>query len=210
MKRVEAILAACLALSLTGCVLRGKQPVAKATMPPKPVEAPPPAPPPKPLSTPQTDVELPAYQPLTPEAIASTFPPEEPPPAPPAPKPPSRSRQQNTTPRPVEVTPQGPPTPAAPATTTTTTTETERPRIQDALSPEELKRLQDEAEGTKREIKQRIDAIQVHRLNRQQNVLVKRIRTFVDQSDDAQHRGDMRQAAELAKLALVLAKELQP
>lgn len=88
--------------------------------------------------------------------------------------------------------------------------EPERPRIQDALSPDETKRLQDEADSTKREIKQRIDAIQVHRLNRQQNILVKRIRTFVDQSDDAQRRGEMRQAAELAQRALVLAKELQP
>jgi len=203
MMRVEAILAACLALSLTGCVLRGKQPVAKATTPP-PVVAPPPPPPPKPLSTPQTDVQLPAYQPLTPEAVASTFPPEEPPPPAPAPKPPSRgSRPQGTTtPKPVEVTPQGPPVPAI--------QEPERPRIQDALDPEEVKRLQDEADGTRREIKQRIDAIQAHRLNRQQNILVKRIRTFVDQSDEAQRRGEVRQAAELAQRALVLAKELQP
>lgn len=204
MKRVEAILAACLALSLTGCVLRAKQPVAKATTPPKPVAAPPPAPPPKPLSTPQTDVQLPAYQPLTPEAVASTFPPEEPPPPPPAPKPPPRgSRPQgNTTPKPVEVTPQGPAIPPP--------VEPERPRIQDALSPDEVKRLQEEAENTRREIKQRIDSIPVHRLNRQQNILVKRIRTFVEQSEDAKRRGDVRQAAELAQRALVLAKELQP
>jgi hypothetical protein len=202
MKRVEAILAAFLALSLTGCALRAKQPVAKATIPP-PVVPPPPPPPPKPLSTPQTDVQLPAYQPLSPEAIASTFPPEEPPPSPPAPKAPPRTRPQgNTTPRPVEVMPQGPPVPQ--------TVEPERPKIQEALSPTEIKRLQDEADSTKREVKQRIDSIQVHRLNRQQGILVKRIRTFVDQSDDAQRRGDMRQAAELAQRALVLAKELQP
>jgi len=203
MMRVEAILAACLALSFTGCVLRGKQPVAKATTPP-PVVTPPPPPPPKPLSTPQTDVQLPAYQPLTPEAIASTLPAEEPPPPAPAPKPPARgARPQGTTPpKTVEVTPQGPPVPATP--------EPEQPRIQDALTPDEGKRLQEEAESNKREIRQRIDAIPPHRLNRQQNILMKRIRTFVDQSDEAQRRGEMRQAAELAQRALVLAKELQP
>jgi hypothetical protein len=203
MKRREAILAALLALPLTGCVLRGKQPVARATTPPKPVLPPPPAPPSKPLSTPQTDVQLPAYQPLTPEAIASTFPPEEPPPSPPPPKAAPRSRTQvSTTPKPVEVTPQGPaiPQPAEPGP----------PRIQDELSSDEINRLREEADNTKREVKQRIDSLPTHRLNRQQNILVKRIRTFIDQSADAQKRGDMRQAAELAQRALVLAKELQP
>jgi hypothetical protein len=206
MKRVAASLAACLALLLTGCVLRGKQPVAKTTAPPKPVVAPAPPPPPKTLSSVQTNVELPAPQPVTPEALATTYPPEEPPPAPPAPKPPARTTsRQAATPRSTTepVTPQGPPVPA--------TVEPEPPRIQETPPPpDESRRLLDEAENNRKEILARIDAIQVHRLSRQQNILVNRIRTFVKQSNDAQNRGDMRQAAELAQRGLVLAKELQP
>jgi hypothetical protein len=201
MKRVEAILAACMAISLTGCVLRGKTPAANAVPPPKPaaVAAPAPAPPPQPLSVPQTSVQLPPAQPLTPEAIASTQPPEEPP-APPAVP---RSTPRRSPPTRAETTPQGPAAPIVPP-------EPERPPIQEALPAAEMKRLQDEADAAKREIVHRIEQVQLHRLTRQQSSLVSRIRSFVKQSDDAEKRGDMRQASELAQRALVLARDLQP
>jgi len=57
MKRLEAILAVAMAISLAGCILRGT-PKAAATPPaaPQPVVAAAPPPPPQPLSIPQTQV----------------------------------------------------------------------------------------------------------------------------------------------------------
>ena len=67
MKRVEAMLVAGLAISLSGCVSRaeaeGRQGRAAAA---KPAAAPAPAPLPQPLSIPQTNVQLPPAQPVTP------------------------------------------------------------------------------------------------------------------------------------------------
>ena len=81
MKLTEAILAACMAMSLAGCALRGAPKTAHTTPPaPNPVvtQAVPP-PPPAPLSIPQTNVDLPKSQPLDPEALVTLPPPPEPP-----------------------------------------------------------------------------------------------------------------------------------
>ena len=98
MRYTELTLAVLLAVSLSGCTLRGKPlfkgktPAAvKPVAPPPPVVAAKPAPP-EPLSIPQTNVRLPEPQPISPEALATTVAPEEPaaPPTSPAPKPPTR------------------------------------------------------------------------------------------------------------------------
>src|SRR5947209_9392765 len=79
-------LVGCLAISLAGCVVRGAPKTAKAMPPaPKPVAALPAAPP-EPLSIPQTNVALPAPQPLDPEALVTLPPPPEPAPEPVAPQ----------------------------------------------------------------------------------------------------------------------------
>ena len=105
MRSGKAVTVVLLAISLAGCVLRGKPPVA-ASVPVAPAPTPlpkPPAPPPEPLSEPQTKVTLPAPQPLTPEAYASTLPPDEPPPPPSNPRPTTRSggRPPAAAPKPV-------------------------------------------------------------------------------------------------------------
>jgi hypothetical protein len=74
----------------------------------------------------------------------------------------------------------------------------------------ELKRMQEEAGARKREVRQIVTSIDRHRLNRQQRGLFDRIQSFLKQSDDAESRGEMRQASELAQRALVLARELKP
>ena len=91
MKQAEAILAAAIAISLAGCVLRGRQPQAKAipVIPAPAVEAAPPPPQAK-LSIPQTNAELPPPQPVNLDALTQAPPPEEPPPAAPAAARPSR------------------------------------------------------------------------------------------------------------------------
>jgi len=96
--------------------------------------------------------------------------------------------------------PQGPTTPAP---------EPERQRIQEVLPPSDQKRFQEEAEAYKREIRKYTDQVQGQALGHRQQGLLDRVNSFVKQSNDAQARGDMRQAKELAGRALILARELQ-
>jgi hypothetical protein len=202
MRRAEALLIIAMAVSLGGCVFRKPQTAKAAPAAPKPAVATAPAPPPEPLSVPQTNVELPQPQPISPEALATTLPAGEPP-APPAPPPrtPARTpaRTGGTPPR-VE--------PPAPAPATPPATEAERPPISEVTPVAELKRMQEEAEGRRQEVAQLIRRIPRGRLRQQQNS-VDRINSFLKQAQDAEKRGDMRQASELAGRALVLARELK-
>jgi hypothetical protein len=150
------------------------------------------------LSVPQTDVHLPPPQPVTPEAAATTQPPEEPTAAP-VPPPVSRRRAPPAT---KPEAPAAPPV-AAPAPP-------EHPPIEEVTPAAEQKRFQDEADARKREVRQLVDPLAGRRLNRQQKGLLDRIQSFLKQSDDAENRGEMRQASELAQRALVLARELKP
>jgi hypothetical protein len=202
MRLAETILIVAMAVGLGGCVVR-KQPTAKAApAAPKPVAAAAPAPAPEPLSIPQTNVTLPPPQPVSPEALATTLPAGEPPPPPPAP---SRNTSRPA-PRPGG-TPQRT-EPATPAPATPPAVETERPAIVEVTPKAELIRLQEEAETRRREVAELIRRIPRNRL-RQQQGSVDRINTFLKQAEDAERRGDMRQASELAGRAAVLARELK-
>jgi hypothetical protein len=196
MGRVEAILAAALAISLAGCALSGKPKTTAGAVPPQPQPAaqPKPAPPPEALSIPQTQVQLPPPQPLNPDALTSVPPPEPAEPAA-APKPARRTTPAPAQPKP-EVAPAAQPADAG------------RPPIQEIVPADERKRYQESADGRKREIRQVLEQAKTHRLTSEQNKMVKRIQAFVTQSDDAQKRGDMRQADALAERGLVLAREL--
>jgi hypothetical protein len=72
----------------------------------------------------------------------------------------------------------------------------------------ELNRLQAEAVKSRQEISQRLEQIRKRRLSRQDQDTRERIQTFVKQSDEAQKKGDIRLAYELASRGLVLAKAL--
>jgi len=199
MKRVEAILAAAMAISLAGCVLRGKQQSAKAVPPaPQPVVQPAPPSAPRVLSTPQTNVELPPSQPVNLDALTQPPPPEEPPPAPPATKGPPR-HPAPAAPSRTETVPVGP---AAPPP------ESERQPIQEIVPVEDQKRFQEEAAAQKREIHQRLEQIAGRRLNHSERDQLAHITSFVKQSDAAETRGDWRSAAALAERGLALAREL--
>lgn len=204
MKRLEAILAVAMALSLAGCVVHGKpKPVAATPAPPQPEPtAAAPTPPPEPLSIPQTQVKLPPEQPLTSEALQTLQPPEQTPPATtnantrPARRPPP----QTTTPR-TETPPAAAPPVAPPATA-----EPARPQVQEMLDPAERNRLQGLADAHKREIRQWLTPPRARRLNKD---TVNRIQSFLKASDDAEQKGDMREANALAERALILMRELQ-
>jgi hypothetical protein len=201
MKPAEAILAAGIAILLAGCLLRGTPKTAQAApATPKPAVVPAPAPPPQPLSIPQTKVELPPPQPVNPEALPSTQPqPEEPAPAPAAPPKPPRGHA-------AQPARSDPPAPLPPVTAEPA----ERPPVQEIVSAEELRQLQVNAQRDRQEATRLLDRAAAHRLTRQQQQLKKSIESFLQLSSDAEKRGDLRQASELAGRAAVLAKELQP
>jgi hypothetical protein len=202
-KATQAILAACMAISLAGCVLRGA-PKTAAAVPaaPTPVVSAPPAPPPPPLSIPQTSVELPKPQPLDPEALILA------PQAEPVPETSTaaRSTRRSNTPAPVPVTNAPPPaeTQAAPPQP-----EPERPPIQEIIPAAEQKRLQDSVKNRKAEINQILGQTNIRGLTTKQQGLVRTIRALVELADDAEKHGDFRQADLNAERAQVLARELQ-
>jgi hypothetical protein len=203
MKRVEAILAAGLAISLSGCIFHRNTKIAKiAPPPPKPVVAPSPPPLPQPLSIPQTNVQLPPPQPVSPEALATTQPREETPSAPAPVRTPPRRPPVESAPKSVEA--------AAPPPATVTPPAEERQPIQEVLPPGERQRLSDEADARKRDTLHVLDQVQPQRLTAAQRAIVERVQAFLKQADEAKLRGDVRQADELAGRALVLAKELEP
>ena len=201
MKHVAAILAAAMAISLAGCILKGKPAAVTATpVVPKPAATPAPLTPPAPLSIPQTHPDLPSPQPLSQEALATTEPPGEPP-APPPP-PPRVSKKGNPSPsRPKPEAPPPVPPVVAPAE------HDPRPPIQEIVPAEDLNRLQASAIAHKREIHQRLDQLP-RILTTEQKEAVDTIRSFVRLSDEAERGGDMRKANELAERGLVLAQGL--
>ena len=196
--KATALLAALFGILLAGCSLRGNP--AKSAAPPaapKPVVNPAPAPPPPPLSIPQPRVELPQPQPVDPAALATETTPPEPPPA----AAPARSRRGTPA-----VSPAG--QPASPPAAAAAPTEP-RETVQEIISPAELKRLHDRAQGRRREANQILDQLgRRPKTSAQQNVEAT-IRSFLALSEEAEKHNDLRQADALAERAQILAKELQ-
>jgi hypothetical protein len=195
--KAKALLTAVFSILLAGCSLRGNP--AKSAAPPaapKPVVNPAPAPPPPALSIPQTRVELPQPQPVDPAALATETVP--PPPA----AAPARSRRGIPAVSPAAGQPASPPAAAASPTEP-------RETVQEIISPAELKRLHDRAQGRRREANQILDQLgRRPKTSAQQNVEAT-IRSFLALSEEAEKHNDLRQADALAERAQILAKELQ-
>jgi len=206
MRRAQMVLAAWMALSSAGCVLRGKQQAKVNTPPPTPAPAakPVPEPRPQPLSIPQTQAQLPPPQPISPEALATLQAPPPPAESPVEPRATRRPAGPVAAPARAETPPVPAQTPAAaPAEAES------RPTVQEIVAPAELKRLQDSADGRKQEIRKVLEQAQARGLSRDQREIVTRIQSFVQLSDDAEKRGDMRQADALAERGQLLVRELQ-
>ena len=200
MRRVAAVAAAAMALSFTGCILRGKQTAKAVPVAPKPVADTAPPQPPQPLSIPQTNVELPPPQPVNLEALNQPVQ-EEPPPTTVAP---TRTRRTPTTPpRPAEPATQTPATPPA-----TQPTEPDRGPIQEIVPAEETRKYQEETAARKKEILMRLEQTHNRRLNASDRQRVALINSFLKNSDEAAARGDWRSADALLERGLILAREL--
>ncbi len=77
------------------------------------------------------------------------------------------------------------------------------------LPADERKRLQDSAAESKREIRRLVELLRGRHLDAHEASVVTRIEGLVKLSDDAEAKGDMREADALAERALVLAKDLE-
>jgi len=216
MRFLAAVAVFAATLSLCSCILGGtktpKTPVTPAALDPNAAAKP--AGPPPPLSSPQTDIQLPPEQTISPEALATIQVAPEPPtpePAPPA-KPP-----QSKKPAPVAAAPK----PEAPATSTVETpspvptgpatpsvTPEEQPRLQPVYSEEEKRRILAELEKRKIETDSLLRGISQGRASGDQKTAVDRVRSFMSVADDAAKRGDLHSADAFSLRALVLAREL--
>jgi hypothetical protein len=80
--------------------------------------------------------------------------------------------------------------------------------VQAIVPADQQKRLQESAQARKREVRQLLSQMPTAR-NAQRRDLRRRAEMFLNQSDQAEQRGDMLQADSLAERALALARELQ-
>ena len=207
MKRAPIIFAAVIALSSAGCVLKGKQKANATTPPPTPAPAvrPVATPRPQPLSIYQTDAQqVPPSQSISAEAMATLQ--SSPPPAETAAEPRTPRRSSGAVATRPEAQPVQAQTPPAPPPAET---EQQRPTVQEIVAPAESKRLQESANNRKQEIRKILEQAQARGLSRDQHEIVARIQSFVQLSDDAEKRGDMRQADALAERGQLLTRELQ-
>jgi len=188
-----------LILPLAACNL-GMSKQATPPPPAAPAAVQPPVPDPQ-LSVPQTAVVLPSPQPVNPDAIPAAVPVAEVP-----------APGKTEAPPVVHTTRRG----AATQPKSDTDTEAEPPAapvvqeqapIQPILSGDEQKKLQDNIEGRKHEIEERL-ARAGHHLSAHNRVLVERISSFLTQCTQAERRGEYSQADALSERALILAKEL--
>lgn len=204
MKLLRVILATAPAVLLTSCVLGGKANTVKTPPTPAPaVTAAKPAPPPGPISSPQTDVQLPPAQAVTPEALATIQNAPEVVVLEPAPPPPKPERKRAASPPP-KVEPAAPPvveTPAPPPPEP-------QVQLQPVYSEEERRRILTEVERRKGEIAALLRGIARRRLSADERSRQDRIHSFVAVVDDAVKRGDLSSADSLSQRALILAREL--
>jgi hypothetical protein len=204
MKKASAFIAALLALVTSGCALSGKP---KPAVPATPVAAkpatPPTPPPPTPrLSIPQTQVELPRYQPVDEAALATDTAPTQPESAEPAPVPRPPANRRTTAP----VTTAPAPAPAVPPAVAPA--EPAPPQIQEIVPPVEAQRLQQLATQRRREVQQILDQLGRRALSVAQRNVVTTINSFLASSLDAERRGEVKLSDALAERAQILAKDL--
>ena len=199
MRLCAPIAAALLATAMAGCILQKKPPAVVAAPPPPPVAVV--VPTPEPLSIPQTRVKLPPAQPLNPEALTLAPRPETPPPVP-APAQPAvpAARRAPAAPNPPPAKPDAPP-PAS--------SEPARPSIQEVLPEGARNQLQETAAAKQKRIRAWLDSTAAQGLTGQPKLTRDRIQNFLKASGDAEHRGDIREAVQLAERAEILIQELQ-
>jgi hypothetical protein len=80
--------------------------------------------------------------------------------------------------------------------------------VQEVIPADERKRYQDSAVSRKGEIRTLLAQIKAHPVTTEKNRQIKLIESLVQQSDEVEKAGDMRQADALAERGLLLARDL--
>ena len=184
-----AALVAMMAVLAAGCK-RNRPKVTPAAAAPVAVAA-------EPLSVPQTAVRLPPPQPIPPEAI----PPEEPGPAPveAAPVPPRPAAK----PRPAPAMP--PPSPAPAANTAPANA---GPQLRPLFTAEQARQLNRQIDDSLATAQRRLDQARPKAADRDRSAASERVRTFIEQAQQARQAGDLNRAKSLAERAAALASDL--
>ena len=190
MRLREVLLTAPLALTLSGCWF-GKKPVVVAQpLPPQPIAMNPVLPPlPQPV---EDEQPLPAIKPaLVPDAAQIEPPPE---PAPP-PKRPARPRR---------------PSPASPETPVPANTQPAAPpaRLEEVLTEDRRRQLETDFSRSVAQARAALNQTSGRTLKGVQRQTADRIRTFLQQADQAK-KGDLATAVQLARRAELLAQDLR-
>ncbi len=212
MKIAYAILTSVIAISFSGCII-GNKPAAVVTPAAPQPAPPPPAPPaaaPQPLSLPQTTVQLPPEQPFDLDSVTVVRNTAEVHPEPPVPPRKGAAKPTKPAATPVTVTPpEAPPTPpAAAAAADAAPPGQERAEVvRQVLSHAEEVRLKGNAQAQRKMVNDWVTA-RKGRLDNNDPTVVK-ITSLIRMSEEAEGKGDMRQASELADRAAGFLKELQ-
>ena len=159
---------------------------------------------------PQTEVQLPPVQPVPENALDMVTATE----VQPAPPPPTRTSNKRRGPTPSTPPVAAPPAeqatpPATPPANATASPETERPDVHEVLPPNERIRLQNNADSQKRTVRTWLASSKGRKLDSTNNPTVQRIKSLLQTSDEAETKGDMREASELADHAVAYMRELQ-
>lgn len=192
MRLRELLLTAPLAFALSGCWL-GKKPVAAALpLPPQPLSMNPVLPPAPPAG--EEEEALPAIQPA-PAPDAAIEPPPETQPAPAARRQP---RPRRPSPAQPEVTAPGP-----------VTTQTPPPaRLEEVLPEDRRRQFETDFSRSLAQARSALNQTSGRRLNAAQRQTTERIRTFLQQAEQAK-KGDLATAVQLARRAELLADDLR-
>ena len=189
MRLREVLLTAPLALALSGCWFGKKPVVAALPLPPQPIAMNPVLPP---FQQPGDDeAELPAIEPAPVPDAAKIEPPPEP--APP-PKRPARPKKPS-------------PTPEAPVPAITQPS-TPPARLEEVLTEDRRRQLETDFSRSVAQARVGLNQTSGHKLTGVQRQTADRIKTFLQQADQAK-KGDLATAVQLAHRAELLAQDLR-
>jgi hypothetical protein len=229
MRKAPVLIVVFLAALTAGCVMSGKpgKPAVVTPVTPNPVSTTPPPPPSQPLSIPQTQVELPKPQPIADAAL-----PADPAPAIDLPadtatgtrtgqgrgtqiRPGTPQRTDTAQPSNSGANPGANPgtnpaaNPVVAPPPAATPAEPPAPTLQEVVSQAELTRYQVQAQGKAREAQQIFDQYSKRpKLTPAQEEVLSQIKSFIESSQAAEKRGDMKTADALAERAQIKARDL--
>jgi len=188
---------AILAMAMAGCISHAKPAAATPAVPVGAGSVAVAAPAAESLSTPQTQVVLPPEQPFNPDSLVV----EKATPAPPAPAPPAPAPAAHRS-----IVAAAPPKPDTPPETVEAPPA--RPPVEEVVPDAQRDELRGRANTTRKTVREWLDSHSTQHLNAQGKRTRANIESLLQRSEEAERRGDLQAAAQLADRAELLMKEL--